>query len=224
MQEISHDPVVAQIATQIGAIGAAGLAAGTAASALVTALAPAGADEVSAQATMAFMSESGKALAMNSAALEELIRASTAIMKIANMYEAVDGAEATSLESAAAQLAATTVRAGESAAALADSATARQLAQLVTAASPLMQQGMQIAQSVQSATGGMSGGAGAGGMAPKAAANPRQDDRDAEVEERLPPSGTETGATGGPSTGPAAPVQAPRHAKPEAAPPLEIDL
>jgi hypothetical protein len=224
MQEISHNPVVAQIAARIGAIGAAGLAAGTAASAMVTGLAPAGADEVSAQAAMAFMSESGKALAMNSAALEELIRASTAIMKIANMYEAVDGAAATSLESTAGQLTTTTVRAGESAAALADSAMARQLAALAASASPLMQRGMQIAQSLQGAVGGMSGGAGAGGMAPSAPPPARAEPAPQPAKDvESPKEEEEAGASSGPLTGGAAPVQGPRHAKPEPTP-TKIDL
>ncbi|MGV0798382.1 PE domain-containing protein, partial [Mycolicibacterium elephantis] len=54
MQPMTHNPGAVGIGAQVVANGARGLAAGTTASAAVTALVPAGADEVSAQAALAF--------------------------------------------------------------------------------------------------------------------------------------------------------------------------
>jgi hypothetical protein len=63
----------------------------------VTALVPAGADEVSAQAAMAFAAEGVETLGMNAFAQEELSRAGAAYMEIAGIYAAVDGANASAL-------------------------------------------------------------------------------------------------------------------------------
>ncbi len=87
-------PGPSESARQVVANGARGLAAGTAATAAVTALVPAGADEVSAQAAAAFAAEGVEALAMNAFAQEELTRAGAAYMEIAGIYTAVDGANA----------------------------------------------------------------------------------------------------------------------------------
>ena len=65
MQPMEHNPGAVGIGAQVVANGARGLAAGTTASAEVTALVPAGADEVSAQAALAFASEGVEALALN---------------------------------------------------------------------------------------------------------------------------------------------------------------
>ena len=62
MQPLTHNPGAAGIGTQVVANGARGLAAGTAATAEVSALVPAGADEVSAQAAVAFATEGVEAL------------------------------------------------------------------------------------------------------------------------------------------------------------------
>ena len=72
MQPMSHNPAAAAIGSQVVANGARGLAGGTAASAEVTALMPAGADEVSAQAAMAFATEGMESMALNAFAQEEL--------------------------------------------------------------------------------------------------------------------------------------------------------
>ena len=95
MQPMEHNPGAVGIGTQVVANGARGLAAGTAATAAVSALVPAGADEVSAQAAAAFAVEGVDALAMNAFAQEELTRAGAAYVEIAGIYEAVDGANAT---------------------------------------------------------------------------------------------------------------------------------
>ena len=84
-------------ARQVVANGARGLAGGTAATAEVTALVPAGADEVSAQAAVAFATEGVEAMALNAFAQEELARAGAAYVEIAGIYAAVDGANASVL-------------------------------------------------------------------------------------------------------------------------------
>ena len=63
MQPMEHNPGAVGIGAQVVANGARGLAAGTTASAAVTALVPAGADEVSAQAALAFAGEGVEMLA-----------------------------------------------------------------------------------------------------------------------------------------------------------------
>ena len=63
MQPMEHNPGAIGIGAQVVANGARGLAAGTTASAAVTALVPAGADEVSAQAALAFAGEGVETLA-----------------------------------------------------------------------------------------------------------------------------------------------------------------
>ena len=65
MQPMTHDSGAVGIGSQVIANGTRGLAVGTAASAEVTALVPAGADEVSAQAAAAFAKEGMEALALN---------------------------------------------------------------------------------------------------------------------------------------------------------------
>ena len=97
MQPMEHNPAAAGIGTQVVANGALGLAGGTAATAEVTALVPAGADEVSAQAAMAFATEGVEALALNTFAQEELARAGAAYVEIAGIYSAVDSVNASVL-------------------------------------------------------------------------------------------------------------------------------
>ena len=97
MQPMSHNPAAAAIGSQVVANGARGLAGGTAASAEVTALIPAGADEVSAQAALAFATEGMESLALNAFAQEELSRAGAAYAEAAGIYTTVDGANASVL-------------------------------------------------------------------------------------------------------------------------------
>ena len=88
----STTPAPSESVAQVVANGARGLAAGTAATAEATALVPAGADEVSAQAAMAFATEGVEMNALNTFAQEELARAGAAYIEIAGIYTAVDGA------------------------------------------------------------------------------------------------------------------------------------
>lgn len=97
MQPLVHNPTAAGIGTQVVANGSRGLATGTVATAEVTALMPAGADEVSAQAVMAFAAEGVETLAQNTFAQQELARAGAAIVEIAGIYSAVDAANASTL-------------------------------------------------------------------------------------------------------------------------------
>ena len=94
MQPLEHNPAAVGIGGQVVANGARGLAGGTTAAAAVTALVPAGADEVSAQAALAFAAEGVETLAMNTFAQEEMARAGAAVMEIAGIYAAVDSANA----------------------------------------------------------------------------------------------------------------------------------
>ncbi|MBY0287994.1 MAG: PE family protein [Mycobacteriaceae bacterium] len=94
MQPLEHNPGAVGIGTQVVANGVRGLAVGTVASAAVTALVPAGADEVSAQAAAVFAKEGVEALALNTFAQQELSRAGAAYVEIAGVYEAVDSANA----------------------------------------------------------------------------------------------------------------------------------
>jgi len=79
------------VGSQVTANGARGLATGTAATAEVSALAPAGADEVSVMATAAFIAEGVQTLGINALAQEEIARAGAAVIEIAGVYQAVDG-------------------------------------------------------------------------------------------------------------------------------------
>jgi PE family len=91
MQPLSHNAGAAGIGSQVVANGVRGLATGTAASAEVTALVPAGAEEVSAHAAVAFAAEGVQALGMNALAQEELARAGAAFVEITGIYQGVDG-------------------------------------------------------------------------------------------------------------------------------------
>jgi hypothetical protein len=91
---MSHNPAAAAIGAQVVANAARGLAGGTAASAEVTALLPAGADEISAQAALAFATEGLESTALNAFAQEELARAGAAYAEASGIYAAVDGANA----------------------------------------------------------------------------------------------------------------------------------
>jgi hypothetical protein len=100
MESMSIDPAVAAIGAQLADIATRGLGSGTAASASLTALVPAGAEEVSAQAAISFAAEGASALALNAAAQQELARAGMALTDIARMYSEVDGAAAGRLAAA----------------------------------------------------------------------------------------------------------------------------
>lgn len=97
MQSMEHNPGAIGVGGQVVSNAARGLAGGTTAAAAVTALVPAGADEVSAMAAAAFAVEGADALALNAFAQQELTRAGAAFIEIAGIYDAVDAANATTL-------------------------------------------------------------------------------------------------------------------------------
>lgn len=97
MQPLEHNPGAVGVGSQVVANGARGLATGTATGAEVSALAPAGAEEVSIQASIAFATEGIQALALNALAQEELSRAGAAYVEAAGVYTTVDGSAATVL-------------------------------------------------------------------------------------------------------------------------------
>lgn len=97
MESMSIDPAAAAIGSRLVEVAGRGLASGAAASPSLTALAPAGAEEVSMQAATAFAAEAQAMLALNAAAQEELARAGAALTEIARMYSQVDGEAAGAL-------------------------------------------------------------------------------------------------------------------------------
>jgi PE family len=103
MVSMSHDPAAGAIGVQLVDMAARGLSSGAAASMAVTALVPAGADEVSAAAAAAFAAEGAAMLALNTAAQEEVARTGATLTDIARMYSQVDGEAAGTLESAGGQ-------------------------------------------------------------------------------------------------------------------------
>jgi hypothetical protein len=97
MESMSHDEAAGAIGSQLVDKATRGLDAGGAAMAPLTALIPAGAEEISAQAAAAFAEEGASMLAWNTAAQEELGRTGVALVDIARMYSQVDNAAADSL-------------------------------------------------------------------------------------------------------------------------------
>jgi len=93
MDELSQDPAIAAVGSAVIASGVQGLAAAAAGVATVTGLAPAGADEVSAQAAAAFAAEGVRMLGLIEAALQEITRAGAAFVQIAATYAGADEAE-----------------------------------------------------------------------------------------------------------------------------------
>lgn len=103
MTSMSHDPAVAVIGAQLTAMGAAAMASGAAAAPAVTALVPAGAEEISTQAAMAFAAEASKALAAHIAAHQEISRTGAALVNITRMYAQTDATAAGALQTNAAR-------------------------------------------------------------------------------------------------------------------------
>lgn len=97
MQALSFDPAAANIGADVVRSATQGLQAGAAASPSTTALTPAGADEVSVHAALAFAAEATAFLTLHTAAQEELARTGTAVVDIARMYSEVDAAAAGSV-------------------------------------------------------------------------------------------------------------------------------
>lgn len=97
MQPLEHNPGAIGVGSQVVANGARGLATGMAATTTASALVPAGAEEVSVQAAMAFATEALEANALNAFAQEELARTGAAYIESAQLYTAVDGSAAATL-------------------------------------------------------------------------------------------------------------------------------
>ncbi|ORB31241.1 PE family protein [Mycolicibacterium parafortuitum] len=97
MQPLAHNPAAAGIGGQVTANGARGLGFGTAATAEVSALAPAGVDEISATAALSFASEGVQTLGINALAQQEIARAGAAVIESSVAYEATDVAIGTTL-------------------------------------------------------------------------------------------------------------------------------
>jgi hypothetical protein len=91
MESMSINPDAAAIGSQLIDVANRGLTAGAQALPALTELIPAGAEEVSLQAAMAFAAEAEAMLALNAAAQQELARAGSAVTEIAEMYSHVDG-------------------------------------------------------------------------------------------------------------------------------------
>jgi hypothetical protein len=94
---MSHDSAAAVVGTELIANATQGLAAGAAASASIAGLPPAGADEVSLQASTAFATQAIETLGQVAEAQAELTRAGAAVTKIAGMYAAIDGGASSTL-------------------------------------------------------------------------------------------------------------------------------
>jgi hypothetical protein len=97
MQPLEHNPGAIGVGSQVVANGARGLATGTAATTEASALVPAGAEEVSVQAAMAFATEALQVNALNAFAQEELARTGAAYIESAGLYTAVDASSAAAL-------------------------------------------------------------------------------------------------------------------------------
>ena len=94
MQPMEHNPGAIGVGSQVVANGARGLATGTAATAEVSALVPAGADEVSMQAAHGVCYRGPGGDCPQCLAQEELTRAGAAYAEVAGIYTTVDGSTA----------------------------------------------------------------------------------------------------------------------------------
>ena len=94
---LEHNEGAVGVGTEVVANGVRGVAAGVASTAEASALVPAGVDEVSVQAAIAFATESIETLGINTLAQEELSRAGAAYVEASGIYETVDGANGATL-------------------------------------------------------------------------------------------------------------------------------
>ena len=97
MAILSHHTGAEVIGNQVAINGARGLATGTAATAEATGLVPAGVDEVSLQAALAFGMEALETNALNAFAQQELARAGGAYTEASTIYTTIDEANAANL-------------------------------------------------------------------------------------------------------------------------------
>lgn len=103
MTFMSHDPVTAVIGAQLVEMSTAAVAAGAGAAPSITALPPAGAEEVSMMAATAFGLAGQEMLATHTAAQQELARAGTALVDVTRMYAQTDSSAAGTLMTNAAE-------------------------------------------------------------------------------------------------------------------------
>jgi hypothetical protein len=94
---MSHDPAAGDIGSQLVDLAMQGMDSGASALMSLTSLIPAGVEEVSAQAAMAFAAQAAQVLASNTAAQQELLMTGMALTNIAQMYNQADGASASVL-------------------------------------------------------------------------------------------------------------------------------
>ena len=90
MQPLEHHPEAVGVGCQVVANGVRGLATGVAMGTEACALLPAGAEEVSLHAAMAFAAEGIQTMAVNAEAQEELSRAGAAFVEASGVYATVD--------------------------------------------------------------------------------------------------------------------------------------
>jgi len=101
------ETATAAIGSQVAGLAAQGLTSEAAVAAPMTALAPAGADPVSLQASAAFAAEAAKMLAFDAQAQDFIAAAGAALTKIAATYRALDNASGGTLEASATRIAGT---------------------------------------------------------------------------------------------------------------------
>jgi hypothetical protein len=98
MQPLEHNsPGAIGYGSEVAANGVRGLVTGVAATTEASALVPAGIDEVSMQAAMAFATEALETNALNALAQEELSRAGLAYVESSVGYTAADASSAATL-------------------------------------------------------------------------------------------------------------------------------
>lgn len=162
MDSMSHDPAAGDIGSQLVDIGSQGINAGsTAAMSVLSSLIPAGGEEVSAQAVMAFAQEAASMLASNTAAQEELMRTGSALTDIARMYGESDDTAAGALAFSASPMTRLASSGGPAAGGLGSANLASQLGAAAT--NPLVaglaeSPASQIASTAASAGSSMGGG------------------------------------------------------------------
>jgi hypothetical protein len=139
---MSINPAAAAIGTQFVDVATRALGSGAAALPSLTGLAPAGAEEVSMQAAMAFAAAAEAMLALSTAAQEELARTGLAVTEITQMYSLVDGEAAGVMGASAAEAAALTFR-----------SAAISASQLARGAGPSTVAGLMSAETLTGAAG-----------------------------------------------------------------------
>jgi hypothetical protein len=168
MDSMSHDPAAGDIGSQLVDIGSQGVNAGTsAAMSVLTGLIPAGGEEVSMQAVLAFAQEAATMLASNTAAQEELMRTGSALTDIAKMYGDADESAAGNLAFSALGMSGHPSAGGSGASVGAGLLRAGTLPEASAAArTPLVSQVMEASSSPMASTAASAGSSAMSGAAP----------------------------------------------------------